>query len=85
MIVTIKNWFKKSLATQVDLTKDLFDEQNHLITARDKFLNALPYWVAGAATGVAAIFYAKIFIFVESIAVLIAVKTGDWILLTTPA
>jgi H+/Cl- antiporter ClcA len=84
MFLQIKYWFKRSLASQADLTKDIFDDQNHLLTARDKFLNALPFWVAGSLTGIASIFYAKIFIYVETLAFNMVESIGYWILVSTP-
>ncbi|MBX3019699.1 MAG: chloride channel protein [Bdellovibrionaceae bacterium] len=83
-----KSWREKiraRLNQQAHVAVDLFDERNHLASARQKFLGALPYWIAGAATALAAIIYAQIFHRAELLAAELLVFAGYGLLVITPS
>lgn len=84
MLNKLKTFLSDALATQADLTKNLFDEKNHLVTARDRFLTALPFWIAGSLTALIAILYARAFLVIEATAVQAVQNLGYWILLFSP-
>lgn len=83
----IKFWREKiqgRLTEQAHVAVDLFDERNQLASARQKFLGALPYWIAGSATALAAILYAQVFHQTEVLAHSVYEWSGYGILVITP-
>ncbi len=70
----------KQLKTQIKNQFDLIDNSK----LKRNFLNALPFWVGAFITGLAAVFYAKLFVFVESINVYIYHKQKWLFLFITP-
>jgi H+/Cl- antiporter ClcA len=48
------------------------------------FLQALPFWVASLITGIAAVFYAKLFALAEQVSRYIIYNLGWWVFVVTP-
>lgn len=84
MILKVKKLISETLSSHANLAKDLFDEKNHLASARDKFLVALPFWIAGSAAAMFAILYARVFLIAEHFALNAVHFLGSWILISTP-
>lgn len=75
---------RKFIAAQYELTRGLFDDQNHIATAREKLLLALPFWIAAAVTALVSILYTKLFAWSEELASRAAKSFGLGLLLWTP-
>lgn len=72
------------LNRQAHVAVDLFDERNQLASARRKLFAALPFWIAGAATALAAILYAQVFHWAEEGSRYLYAQAGYGVLLSTP-
>lgn len=76
-----KIFFEKNLRT----IRDVFNDQNHILEARTRFLQAMPFLVAALLTAGAATLYAKAFQLVEIESMKLIETLGYWSLASTPA
>lgn len=76
--------FRDSLNQQAHVAVDLFDERDHFASARQKFLGALPFWIAGGLTALIAIVYAQVFHWAELGSQYLYAQWGYGLLISTP-
>lgn len=81
ILTRINNWsFVQNLKTIIKNQFDLIDNSK----LKRNFLNALPFWIGAFITGLFAVFYAKLFAFVEHINIYLYHKEKWLFLFITP-
>jgi H+/Cl- antiporter ClcA len=70
---------------QFQVIQKALNDQHHIEETKRRVLIAIPFWIAGIATALAATAYAKLFSLAENQAQLLYASAGYWVLLATPA
>lgn len=65
--------------------RGVFNEEDHLLEAKNRIMSALPFWIAGLVTAICATLYAQVFRYVEAQSLSMISIFGNWSFIAVPA